>query len=463
MGGRGKIHLIGIGGISMSGIASILLDLGYEVSGSDLKDSSLLRELAKKGAQVFVGHRAENLEHPDEVVVTSAIPSTNVELVKAKELGIPIIKRAQMIARLMEYKKGIAIAGTHGKTTTTSMVSLILDKAGLRPTILVGGELNDIGGNAKLGGGEYLITEADESDGSFLYYEPLISVVTNIEPDHMDYYGTEEKLIETFAHFLAKVPEQGTKIVCWDDPVVRSMVQPEDANVLTYGAREDSMIWIEDVKFHEEETRINVRYKGQHLGVVTLRVPGMHNVLNSMAALGVGLSLGLSFEQIAASLGQFNGVHRRFEQKGLVNDVLVIDDYGHHPTEIKVTLRAAQQKGRKRVICVFQPHRYSRTLHLRDEFSKAFHDADLIIMSGVYGAGETPIEGVDGRTLAELTERFERRPVKYFPELDGIAEYLSGIVQPGDMVITLGAGDVYKVGEKLVKLLYTSHSMHVNS
>lgn len=457
MGGRGKIHLIGMGGISMSGIASILLDLGYEVSGSDLKDSSLLRLLENKGARVFVGHDAGNLDHPDEVVITSAIPPTNVELTKAKEQGIPIVKRAQMIARLMEFKKGIAIAGTHGKTTTTSMVSLILDKGGLKPTILVGGELTDIGGNAKLGGGEYLVTEADESDGSFLYYEPLISIVTNIEPDHMDYYGTEENLKKTFVEFLKKVPEQGAKIVCWDDPVVRSLVDPTEANVITYGTREDSMIRIRDVKFEADYSDISIQYNGDELGNIRLQVPGMHNVLNAMAALGVGLFLGMRFSDIARYLGEFGGVHRRFDIKGWVNEILVVDDYGHHPTEVKATLKAARQRGRKRVICVFQPHRYSRTLHLKEAFSQSFSDADVIIMTGVYGAGEAPIPGIDGQLLAGMTEQYEKRTVTYFPTLDGIPEYLANVAEPGDLVLTLGAGDVYKVGERLVKLLEQSY------
>lgn len=457
MGGRGKIHLIGMGGISMSGIASILLDLGYEVSGSDLKDSSLLRLLEKKGATVFVGHDASNLDHPNEVVITSAIPPTNVELVKAKEQGIPIVKRAQMIARLMELKKGIAIAGTHGKTTTTSMVSLILDKGGFNPTILVGGELTDIGGNAKLGGGEYLVTEADESDGSFLYYQPLISVVTNIEPDHMDYYGTEENLQNTFAEFLRKVPQNGAKIVCWDDPVVRALADPTEANLITYGTRADSTIRIADVIFAPAYTDIRVQYRGKELGTVRLRVPGMHNVLNAMAALGVGLALGMEFEQVSRYLSEFRGVHRRFEIKGYVNEITVVDDYGHHPTEIKATLQAAKQRGRGRTVCVFQPHRYSRTLHLKKEFSQSFSDADVIILTGIYAASEIPIPGVDGKSLAELTERYEHRPVTYFPTLEGIPEHLAAIAQPGDLVLTLGAGDVYKVGERLVEILEHSY------
>ncbi|MCK4259020.1 MAG: UDP-N-acetylmuramate--L-alanine ligase [Halanaerobiales bacterium] len=448
-----KIHFIGIGGISMSGIASILLDLGFEVSGSDLKDSPLLRDLEKKGAQVFVGHDEVNLKNPDEVVVTAAIPPTNVELMKARELGIPIVKRAQMIARLMNYKKGIAIAGTHGKTTTTSMVSLLLDKIGLDPTVLIGGELNDIGGNAKLGQGEYLITEADESDGSFLYFEPLVSVVTNIESDHMDYYGTEENLKDTFIKFLEKVPSNGVKIVCWDDPVIRSLVNADDANLMTYGSRDDCVVQMKDTKFFPQHTEVEVYYKGSLQGQLILQVPGLHNVYNSLAAVAVGFYLGYSFDEIAQYLGQFKGVHRRFEKKGLVNDVLVVDDYAHHPTEIKMSLKAAKQRGKNRVIAIFQPHRYSRTLHLKDDFSKSFSDADTIIMTGIYSAGEKPIKGVDGHDLAQLTEQYENRPVKYFSNLEGIAEYLSDIVQPGDLVITLGAGDIYQVGEELLKIL----------
>lgn len=456
MEGKGKIHFIGIGGISMSGIASILLDLGYEVSGSDLKDSALLHELRKKGAQIFIGHDAANLDHPSEIVVSSAIPQTNVELVKAEELGIPIVKRAQMIARLMRYRKGIAVAGTHGKTTTTSMISLLMDRAGFNPTILVGGELTDIGGNAKLGGGEYLVTEADESDGSFLYYEPQVSIVTNIEQDHMDYYGTEENLKRTFVAFLEKVPATGAKIVCWDDPIVRELVNQPGTNVVTYGTREDCTIQAKNVQLLADHTEAIIYYKGEEMGSLRLHVPGMHNVYNSMAAMGVGFYLGLSFEKIVQLLGAFQGVHRRFEQKGLIGDVLVVDDYGHHPTEIKATLKAAQQKGRKRVICIFQPHRYSRTRDLKDEFVRAFGDSDLLVLTGIYSAGEKPIPGVDAKELAKEIEALEHKAVKYFPTLEGISEYLSNIVEPGDLVITLGAGDVYKVGEKLVDVLSTA-------
>ena len=451
-----KFHFIGIGGISMSGIASILLDLGHEVSGSDLKDSSLLRELEKKGAKVFVGHDAANIDHPDEVVVTSAIPESNVELKRAKELGIQITKRAQIIARLMKYKKGIAIAGTHGKTTTTSMTALLLDRVGLNPTLLIGGELPDVGGNAKLGGGEYLVTEADESDGSFLYYEPLISVVTNVEEDHMDYYHTEENLLQTFRDFLTKVPDEGFKIVCWDDPGVQRVVNIVDKNLITYGTREDCIIQARDIQLMADHTEVTIYYRGEHQGQLTLQVPGMHNVYNSLAAMGIGLCLDIPMSKIIEILGQFVGVHRRFQKKGYVDEILVIDDYGHHPTEIKATLKAARQKEMRRVICVFQPHRYSRTQHLKDEFVKSFSDSDILILTGIYGAGEQPIPGVDAKDLAEAIADYEQRSVQYFYTLEGIPEYLSEIAQPGDMVITLGAGDIYKVGERLVELL-TKH------
>lgn len=453
MGSKKKIHFIGIGGISMSGIASIFLDLGFSISGSDLRDSLLLRELAKKGAQIFIGHDAENLDYPDEVVITAAIPADNVELIRAKELGIPIVKRAQMIARLMELKKGIAIAGTHGKTTTTSMVSLVVEKAGFDSTVLIGGELNDIGGNAKLGQGQFLITEADESDGSFLYFEPLVAVVTNIELDHMDYYGTEAKLQATFKEFLEKIPKDGVKIVFWDDPVIRSLVNPQDDNLLTYGTRDDAMIQIKNVHLLPEHTELDVYIKGELEGRITLNLPGIHNVYNSIAALSVGYYLGISFNQIATYLSQFTGVQRRFEKKGDPNGVLIIDDYAHHPTEIKATLKAALQRGKDRVICVFQPHRYSRTFHLREEFSKAFSEADVIILTDIYSAGESAIPEINGRELARLIAEEEKRSVEYFDSLDGIAEYLVEIVQPGDIVLTMGAGDVFKVGEELVQLL----------
>lgn len=456
MGSKEKIHFIGIGGISMSGIASIFLDLGFLVSGSDLKDSPLLRELEKKGAQIFIGHDAQNLDYPDEVVITAAIPPDNVELVKAQELGIPIVKRAQMIARLMAYKKGIAIAGTHGKTTTTSMVSLVVEKAGYDSTVLIGGELNDIGGNAKLGQGEFLITEADESDGSFLYFEPLVSVVTNIELDHMDYYGTEDKLKATFKEFLEKTPENGVKIVFWDDPVIRSLIDPQDSNLLTYGTREDALVQITNMRLLPEYTEVDVEIKGEFQGSLRLNIPGVHNVYNSIAALCVGYYLGLSFEQIATYLSQFTGVQRRFEKKGYLNGVLIVDDYAHHPTEIKATLKAALQRKKKRIICVFQPHRYSRTYHLRDEFKKAFSDADVIVLTDIYSAGEAVIPGVDGHDLAKLVAEYENRHIEYFESLNGIAEYLAEIVQPGDIVLTMGAGDVYQVGEELVALLSNS-------
>lgn len=450
---RRKIHFIGVGGISMSGIASIYLDLGYEVSGSDLRDSPLLRELERKGAKIFIGHDRDNLDNPDEVVVTTAIPSNNVELIKAHELGIPIFKRAQMIARLMDYKKGIAIAGTHGKTTTTSMISTLLENAGFDSTVLIGGELNDIGGNAKLGNGEYLVTEADESDGSFLFFEPHIAVVTNIEPDHMDFYGTEEKLKETFKKFLAKIPSDGAKIVCWDDPVIRDLINPDDENLFTYGMRDDCLLQIKEVNFMSKHTVVKIKYNSENSLEFNLQVPGMHNVYNSLAAICVGIYLGIPFEKIAGYISSFAGVQRRFENKGYINGILVIDDYGHHPTEIKATLKAARQRSEGRIICVFQPHRYSRTLNLLSEFSRSFSEADIIILTGIYSAGEKPIAGINGEKLAVLTENHEKRPIKYFPTLDGIAEHLTSLLQPGDLVLTMGAGDIYKVGEELVGML----------
>ena len=456
MGSGKKIHFIGIGGISMSGIASLLVDLGFEVSGSDLKDSLLLDELRDKGCKISIGHDPDNIQNPDEVVMTAAIPEDNVELVKARELDIPILKRAQVIARLMEYKKGIAIGGTHGKTTTTSMVSSMMEKANFDPTVLVGGRLNDIGGNAKLGKGDYLVTEADESDGSFLYFEPLISIVTNIEPDHMDYYGTEEKLKETFVEFMSNVPEHGAKIVCWDDDIIRSLVDPEDKNLITYGTRDDCMIKIDDIEFYPEYTQFSITIDGEKKGSVTINSPGMHNIYNSVATLCVGIYLELPFEEIADYLSQFEGVGRRFELKGVIDDIQIVDDYGHHPTEIKATLRAAQQKKANRVVCIFQPHRYSRTLHLKEDFSKAFGDADIILMTGIYSAGEKPIEGVSGRQLADMTSEYEKKRVEYFSTLEGIADKLAEIVEPGDLVITLGAGDVYQVGEELLSILEDS-------
>jgi len=452
-----RIHFIGIGGAGMSGIAQILLELGgYKVSGSDLKTSEITERLEKLGAVVYLGHHENNLDNRVQtVVISSAIPANNPEVVKAKSLGIPIIQRGEMLSHLMKRQKGIAVAGAHGKTTTSSMISLLFEKNNLDPTIVLGGESNDIGGNAKLGRGEYIIAEADESDGSFLKLSPTITVVTNIEDDHLDFYGTREKIKEAFTEYILKTSPDAFAVVCIDDPGVESVVTPiaEKVKLIKYGFSAKADYRARDLHFVGFKTKFKVEHQGKVLGEIELRVPGRHNVYNALAAIAVGMECGLSFANIAKSLPTFRGVHRRFEMIGEVNGVLVYDDYAHHPSELKATLATAKLVGVQRVIAVFQPHRFSRTLCLKEEFGSAFQDADILVMTEIYSAGEKPIEGVSALTLLEEIQKQTGQKIKYIPEKDLIATQLVEIVRPGDLVLTLGAGDIWTVGVTLCELL----------
>lgn len=437
----------------MSAIAKVLLEMGYTISGSDLKPSSATQRLGNMGATTYIGHRRENLNSPDLLVVSSAIPEANVEVVAAREANIPIYTRGEILAELMNMKRGIAVAGSHGKTTTTSMISLVLEKTGLDPTVLIGGELNDIGGNAKLGTGEYLVAEADESDGSFLRLRPEIAVVTNIENDHLDYYGSVDRIVEAFASFVAAVRKGGFAVLCRDSYFIGKILPGAKGRVITYGIyNQDADLMAREITPLDLGSSCKVYKGGRELGQLILRVPGEHNVANSLAAVAVGLELGLSFSQIADALQTFRGVHRRFELVGDVAGIKVVDDYAHHPTEIRATLKAARAVGFNRVIAIFQPHRYTRTKYLREEFGRAFGDADEVIVTDIYSAGERPIPGITGELIAEEIGA-QGIKINYIGEMESIPRYLKPKLKKGDLVLTIGAGDVWKVGEELVSYL----------
>ena len=451
-------HFIGIGGAGMSGIARILLELGYRVSGSDLCASGITRRLESLGATIYLGHQADYVSAgTTAVVISSAIPPENPEVIKARELGIPVMQRAEMLSRLMKRQQSIAVAGAHGKTTTSSMVSLLFEKSGCDPTIVLGGELNDIGGNAKLGQGKYIIAEADESDGSFLKLYPQISVVTNIEDDHLDFYGSTEKIREAFYHFILHTAADGFAVLCYDDPGVKAII-PQlvgKLSIFKYGLTPDPALdyLAREIRPDRMTTSFWVERQGEKLGEIKLRVPGRHNVANALAAVAVALECGLTFQEVAASFVDFRGVHRRFEQIGEVGGVKIVDDYAHHPSELKATLHAARTVEPDRIIAVFQPHRYSRTKHLQREFGTAFQEADLLIVTDIYSAGEKPIEGISSRLIIEEVEKQTGQKVEYIPDRTMIAARLAEIVQPGDLVLTLGAGNIWSTGLELKELL----------
>lgn len=448
------VHFIGIGGSGMSAIARIMLELGYHVTGSDLKTSAASERLEALGAICSLGHAEENLEGADLVVASTAIPPANVELLKAREKGLRIMHRGEMLAWLMRRQKGIAIAGAHGKTTTTSMIALILEKNKLDPTILIGGDLTEIGGNAKLGGGDYLVAEADESDGSFLKLNPFIEVVTNIEDDHLDYYKSFDNIVAAFRDFMAKVPDAGVAVVCYDNPVIRGLLKGYKRPYLTYAVDHlEADYTLRNLRFNGQATAGDVYERGELLGILELSVPGIHNLSNALAAVAVGRFIGLPFEGISESLKTFRGAGRRFQLRGEVDGIKVIDDYAHHPSEIKATLKAAGQVKTGRVVGVFQPHRYTRTSLLGERFGDAFSDADIIIISDIYSAGERPIKGVSASTIVSAIEKHEGRKVVYLPTRQEIVDYLVQTARPGDMIVTMGAGDIWCAGVELVSKL----------
>lgn len=452
------IHFIGIGGISMSGIAMAVLDKGYQVSGSDLKGSEQIELLRKRGARVNIGHGPGNItagRKPDLVVISNAIPDSNSELKKAVELDIPIYKRAEMIAQLMLEKKGIAISGTHGKTTTTGLVSAVLKEGEFDPTVMIGGDLPSIGGNIQMGDGDYFVTEADESDGSLLYFDPYISIVTNIELDHINFYDSREKLLKTFKKFIKKPLPAGKSVVCAEDNTIREIIDLDDPNIISYGFYHGD-IRASNINMLPFGSFFDIEYNGNKLGEINLQIPGRYNILNTLAAVAVGMYSGMSFTDIKSGVEKFNGVNRRFEKKGLIGDILIIDDYAHHPTEIKETLKAAANTGYERVIAIFQPHRYTRTRYLFDDFSRAFPSVDHLIITDIYSADEKTIKKDDkvlAEKLAAKCAKIYNFNVDYIKEIADIAPYLANIVKSRDLIITIGAGDVYKIGESLVEIM----------
>ena len=438
----------------MSAIAKVLLEMGYTVTGSDINESGTINKLKKSGAKIFTGHNRENIDEVDAVVVSTAISETNPEVQAAKEKGIPIFHRADMIAELMLHYHGIAVAGAHGKTTTTAMIAVMLEHAGIDPTVIIGGEVDYLNGSAKLGSSKYLVAEADESDGSFLKFSPHIAVVTNIENDHMDFYKTMDNILHTFKKFIQKLPkENGLGIVCFDNNYIRDLAVDLDRPFISYAIDHDAQYMARNIRTQGAITTYDVYQEGQLLGSLKINVPGRHNVANSLAAVVVGVTIGLTFQQIAEGLAHFMGAKRRFQTKARINGVWIIDDYAHHPTEITTTLLAASQTEPKRLICIFQPHRYSRTQFLQEEFGRAFTPSDILILTDIYAAGEQPIPGITGEVLRDEVERQTGMQAIYIHDKDKIARYLSEIVEPGDLVMTMGAGNVYLVGEELVEIL----------
>jgi len=447
------IHFVGVGGIGMSGIAELLLNLGYQVSGSDLRGSEVTERLESMGARVERGHAAEHLREVDVVVVSSAVPATNPEVVEARRRGVPVIPRAEMLAELMRLKFGVAVGGSHGKTTTTSMVGHLLQDGALDPTVVVGGKVNTLGTSVRLGQGDYLVAEADESDGSFLVYAPTVAVVTNIDPEHMDHYGTMDALRDAFAQFVNRVPFYGLAVLCLDHPEVQSLIPRVEKRYTTYGFSSQADWHAQDLQNEGLSTSFEVICRGESLGRFTLPMVGRHNVLNALAALVVADELGVGREALRAGLATFGGVQRRFTLKGEVGGVSVVDDYGHHPAEVRAVLRGAREAFDRRIVAVFQPHRYSRTRDCMDDFAHAFNEADLLVVTDIYPAGEAPIEGISGASLVEAIRGHGHKGVEHIGALDDVATQLTPRLEAGDLVITFGAGDVNKAGLALLDLL----------
>lgn len=441
-----RIHMVGIGGAGMSGIAEVLLNQGYEVSGSDMSDSAVVRHLRDLGAHVAVGHAAENVGDVQVLVKSTAINDENPELIEARRRNIAIIPRAEMLAELMRLRQGIAIAGTHGKTTTTSLTASIFDTAELDPTVIIGGRLNAYGTNAHLGHGEYLIAEADESDGSFLCLLPIINVVTNVDEDHLDHYKTRQGIDDAFVQFMNNVPFYGLNIVCGDDPGVRALLARVKRPVLTYGFAEDNVLRAVPLECGVRNN-FEVWRNGVKLGQVSLPQPGRHNMLNALAAIGAAMEVDISFEKCAEGLNGFGGVGRRFEFKGEKGGVTVVDDYGHHPAEIAATLATARQvfPGR-RIVAAFQPHRFSRTQAHFGEFCKVFDNVDQLLLTEIYAASEKPIPGVSGQSLAQGIRQVSTTPVEYYQTLNDLAAALPTVLREGDVLLTLGAGSITRLG-----------------
>ncbi len=446
------IHFVGIGGIGMSGIAELLLNLGYEVSGSDLRSTEITRRLAQLGGKIFKGHRPEQIQGADVVVISSAVGEDNPEVGAAKDAIIPVIPRAEMLAELMRLKYSIAVAGAHGKTTTTWIIASVLDHGGLDPTVVIGGKLDSLGTNARLGQGEYIVAEADESDGSFLRLSPTIGVVTNINAEHLDFYGNLAKIKEVFLNFINKVPFYGMAVLCLDNEGIQDLIPRIEKRFTTYGMTSQADYHAKDVTFDGLTSQYRIMYRGKALGSVELNLPGIHNVYNSMASVAIGMELGIPFDSILDALKDIEGVQRRLQVKGIDRGVTVVDDYGHHPTEIRITLQTARQCWPDcRIVVVFQPHRYSRVAALFDDFTRAFYEADTLLVLPIYSAGEAPIENIDSQRLYEGIREHGHKDVVFHEGQDTALSYLKKTLRQGDVLLTLGAGDVWRVGDKFLE------------
>lgn len=441
------IYFMGIGGIGMSGIAEILLDFGYRVSGSDIKVSNVTERLQKKGAEIYIGQRAENITADiDYAVRSTAIRETNEEYMRVKELGLPVLHRSQMLAKLMEEKKAICVAGAHGKTTTSSMISLAMELAGKDPTIVVGGEIAQIGSNAKSGNGDYLVAEADESDGSFLNLHPWMTVITNVEEDHLDHYQDLDAIRNAFIDFVKLPGDSGVAVLNYDCPETRQLAQYAAGKVVSYGMADDAQVRGANVRQEQGESLVDVYQHGQLLGTLRLHVPGMHNISNALAAVAAGLEIGMTFDELAAGLKEFGGARRRFQLLGVVQNIQIIDDYAHHPTEVAATIEAAKGVHDGRVVAVFQPHRYSRTKFLAEKFAEAFDAADEVVLTDVYAAGEDLSEGAESDIIAQHIQR-----PAHLVAREQLNKFLQGFVKPGDMVLMMGAGNIWQNSIQLVE------------
>ncbi|MEW9122674.1 MAG: UDP-N-acetylmuramate--L-alanine ligase [Thermotaleaceae bacterium] len=448
-----RVHFIGIGGISMSAIAEMLLTFDYKVSGSDMRASKITERLEKKGVSLTIGHDPKNIGDCDLVVYTAAVKGDNPELIKAQEMGIPIIDRAEMLGLLMKkFHTSIAVAGTHGKTTTTSMISLILEAAGFDPTILVGGELDEIGGNVKIGKEHYLVTEACEYVESFLKFFPKIGIILNIDADHLDYFQDMDHIHRAFSKFAALIPDDGYLIACKDDPNTEKVLQTTDRPILTYGIQQKSDYQGRNIHFRSNGfPTFDVFYLEEFLGTFELQIPGYHNISNALAAIACCHALGVPVEKIRDRLAYFKGTHRRFDILGERNGMTIIDDYAHHPTEIKATLGAATRYPHREIWCIFQPHTYSRTISFFQEFSQSFKDADKVIITDIYAAREADTQEIKASDLAQAISNHHKKDVAYIREFSEIADYVLKNAQTGDLIITMGAGDIYRVGEMLLQ------------
>jgi UDP-N-acetylmuramate--alanine ligase len=446
------VHFVGIGGVGMSGIAEVLHNLGYEVTGSDLRETETTNRLKNLGIKVYIGHARENVDHAHVVVISSAVSPVNPEVVEAKQRYIPVIPRAEMLAELGRLKYGILVAGAHGKTTTTSLIATTLGEGGLDPTVVIGGKLNAIGSNAKLGQGDYIVAEADESDGSFLKLNPTIAVITNIDREHMDFFKDIETLKSAFLAFINKIPFYGIAVVCSENSYTREIIPYIERKALTYGLSDTADIFARNIR--NEGTRMSFEpvMRGLSLGSFTIPIPGLHNVLNSLAAIATAVELQIPVDKISKALKKFGGINRRFEFKGEAKGVRVYDDYGHHPSEIAATLKAARECfANNRLIVLFQPHRFTRTRDLMDEFAASFTDVDRLYLMDIYPAGEQPIQGVTSEVLLRNIKKTATGTIRYEADRKEMVESIVRETEPGDVLLTLGAGDVYKLGEEILR------------